>query len=457
MPACAGGGCGYACDSGYTACNAGGTAPACLLTNPNTTAGVFVAPGGSGGSCGSESQPCGTIAEALAVVASSSGTKNIIYLSNGTYTEQVTLPAGVTIQGGWFDSGGSWTHLCNANAQTGAVIQAPAGGSSWTVTASFASVGSSTLDTLTIQSVATALPGQSLYGIIATGSATTLTLNNVDINVAAGGAGAAGTGGASGAAATAACTGSPQSGLPGNPGSAGTGAPSGTYSASGYTPSTGQNGGVVTAAAPGQCGSPPGPAQAGGPLDNPCTNPDSTGCEDDPTYTCTSKAGTCGAGGAPGGPGTGGVGGGSSIGVFVWGAKVTITGSAVGTGNGGAGGTGGTGGTGGAGYQGPNGANSMYATSCTTTSCHKVGTDEVCLCTGAANTVCALGGAGTTGGAGGNGGNGGGGNGGDSYCWYAGGAGSVTATPSECSAGSGGAGGTGGATTGATGNSGHVP
>jgi hypothetical protein len=460
MQACVSGGCTYACDATYTACSAGGSAPACLLTNPSTTTGVFVATGGGTNPslCGGEASPCGTITVGLAAIAQSAGTRNIIYVANGTYTEQVTLAPGVTIQGGWLYSANTWTHWCTANPQTGAVIQAPTG-TGTTVIANFAAAGSATLDTLTIQSIPMAAPGQSLYGIMATGSATSLTLNNVDISVAAGGPGAPGMPGAGGAAATAACTGSPQSGGAGGNGNAGSGAPVGNYSATGYAPSTGQNGGLTTAATAGQCGSPPGSAQTTM-VDNMCGDPGGTGCGEVDPFACTSKAGICGAGGNPGTPGTGGVGGGSSIGLFVWGgASVTVTGSAVGTGNGGAGGAGGTGGNGGGGYLGPNGANGVYGPATTDCTNHCVGkpSEQVCSCLLTNSVICATGGAGTLGGPGGAGGNGGGGNGGDSYCWYAGGGGSVSATPSECSAGSGGTGGTGGATPGATGNSGHVP
>src|SRR6185312_2047466 len=49
-PTCSGTTCGYACSSGYMACN-----NACIASSPNTTAGVFVAPGGGSGACGSES------------------------------------------------------------------------------------------------------------------------------------------------------------------------------------------------------------------------------------------------------------------------------------------------------------------------------------------------------------------------------------------------------------------
>jgi len=439
--ACSGGACGYACSTGYTACNAGGSAPACLLANPDTNKGVFVAPGGAGGACGSESQPCGTIAEALTVIGMSSGTKTIIYLANGTYTEQVTLVPGITIQGGWLDSGGSWTHLCTATPQTGAVIQAPAGAIS-TVNANFAAAGTSTLDTLTIQSLPSASPGQSLYGVMATGGTTTLVLNDVDINVAAagggppGGVGSAGTPGASGACTT------QQDGANGPPGAAGPGAPPGLFLASGYSPANGTGG--KTNGGNGDNGGPPAPPA--------CTTV--TSCDDDGNGNCVSTnpsccntSGSCGNGGAGGGPGGPGQGGGSSVGVYTWGAVVTITGAAITTGTGGNGGPGGPGGPGGSGAQGPLGAAGKYAASC-----HQHCIGSVCACIG--NTplaTCEPAGLGSTGGTGGTGGGGGGGAGGYSYCWYIGPGSVVNASTTACTPGGAGSGGGGGAAGGASG------
>ncbi len=117
---------GTGCGTGEV-CVGGACMNGCSSLKPDTATGVFVAPGGSGGACGSEMQPCGTIAAGLAAIASSTGTKKIVYLANGTYTEQVTLAAGVSIEGGWLDTGGTWTRQCVANPQSGVIIQAPAG------------------------------------------------------------------------------------------------------------------------------------------------------------------------------------------------------------------------------------------------------------------------------------------------------------------------------------------
>ncbi len=437
------------------------SAVACLLTVPNTTAGVFVAPGGSGAACGSESQPCGTIAEALAVIAMSSGTKSIIYLANGAYTEQVALVGGITMQGGWLDSGGSWTHLCTATPQTGAVIQAPAG-ASWTVSASFSAAGSSTLDTLTIQSIATAATGQSLYGVMATGSATTLVLNDVDINVAQGGTGAAGMPGTMGNPGGSGACSSPSSGAAGTNGTTGGNGtdgkpgPQGTFTSAGFVP--GNGGAGVTSGSDGTNGAVGLPGNTAMVSEAAC--PGGTGCGPNQIGPCTGSQGLCGSFGTGGTIGTEGLGGGSSIGVYAWGASVTITGSgasgsgtSVTLGGGGTGGAGGPGGPGGMGTPAQAGAAGQYAATCNT---HCVGT--TCNCIMPQTTSCAseggTGGAGTAGGNGGTGGGGGGGGGGDSYCWYPGGGGTVTPAPgTSCKPGSPGPGGKGGGSsnTGATG------
>jgi hypothetical protein len=426
--ACVNSACTVACNATFTACMGG-----CILAQPDAVAGVFVAPGGGTGACGSESQPCATIAGGLAAIASSQGTKSVVYLANGTYTETVTLPAGIIIQGGWLDTGGTWTHQCVANPQSGAVIQAPANADR-TIVASYN--GSATLDTLTIQNIATAAAGQSLYGVFATGTTTQLLLKNVDIQVAGGGSGNNGVQGTSGAGGAASCA--PTSdGAKGAPGTAGSGAAAGTYSASGYSPNTG---GTGTAGASGDNGT------AGSP--GSCESVMS--CGDDGLGNCvtssTMNCGIIGGTGCPGGgsgPGTPGSGGGSSIGVFDWGAVVTIAGSTIAPGSGGNGGQGGAGGTPGSGSQGPTGTAGKYATSCHVgpTNCALTCT---CHCIGPALTTGGAGGAGSFGGNGGTGGTGGGGSAGDSYCWYQGGGGTVNAANPMCTPGQAGQGGNAG-------------
>jgi hypothetical protein len=425
------------CGNG-NACMGGMCMNNCTSLQPNTVAGVFVAPGGGSGACGSETQPCGTIALGLAAIATSAGTKTILYLANGTYTEQVILPAGITIQGGWLDTGGTWTHLCGspeAGAEAGAVIQAPAG-TATTIVASYS--GTSTLDTVTVQSIPTAAGGQSLYGIMATGAGTSLVLSNVDINVAAGGAGDTGSTGSAGAAGASGACSATSDGLSGSNGTPGAGAVAGTFAAGGFTPNSGMAG--VTSGTDGHNGGQPAAAVCNT-VENDCVF-DCSGCSVDTAYSCCNTAGSCGNGGTGSGPGGPGSGGGSSIGVYVWAATVTVTGGAITTLGGGNGGDGGPGGTPGTGTLGPSGAPGKIPSSCSN-SCHLVAGEPVCTCkAGTLLTTCAAAGPGTRGGDGGQGGQGGGGSGGFSYCWYQGGGGMVTASTSAmCTPGPAGSGG----------------
>jgi hypothetical protein len=409
---------------------------------PDVTHGVFVEPGGAAGSCGDPSRPCPTIAAALDVVGRSGGTRTLVYLSADTFTEQVTLLGGVTMQGGWHDAGGTWTRNCMGKPAS--VVQAPAGVAS-TVIANYA--GSSTLDSLTLASMdgGSVAPGQSVYGVFATGSSTRLILEDVHIEVAGGGAGAAGGGGADGASGGAAGSCAPNgNGATGVAGAAGRPGAS-SYGPGGFAPGAGGDGAAGSAGSNGtQPTTPPVCANA------------ATGCVPQPGKTgavgCTcgvgplsscGTAGTFGCAGAGSAGGSGGGGGGASIGVFAWGATVMVTSGTVTTGPGGAGGNGGPPGTPGAGTAGAAGSPPTLS----------IGLG---ICTGVASvpglSACAActqgfaegkpGGPGGAGGTGGRGAQGGGGAGGDSYCFFQGGGGSVDVDPSvACTRGAAGPGG----------------
>lgn len=429
-PSCSGTTCGFTCNPGFMLCNG-----ACIASAPDTGAGVFVANGGGSGACGSESQPCGTIAAGLAAVASSMGAKTLMYLANGTYTEQVSLPAGLHVIGGWLDTGGTWTAQCVANPQSGAIIAAPANAST-TVTASYS--GTSTLDTLTIQSAPGASSGQSLMGIVAAGSSTILNLNNVDVKmVAAAGAGTGGTVGSNGTNGSGTCGTSYGTGATGCSGSNGAGAGPGTYIASGtYSPTTG---GTAGAGCNGSAGIMP-PAASCISYTNPCSD-DGTctgapaGCQSDPTYQCCNKAAECGNPGTGSGPGSPGTGGGTNVAVFIGGATVTASGGTFTPGNGGNGGDGAAGGTPGTGSGGLSSTPGFVAASCKTLAIAGCKT-----CVKNTQTVCLAAPGNAPGGNGGQGGNGGGGSGGDSYCWYVLG-GSMTAPSTGCTPATAGLGG----------------
>ena len=440
QPDCDASTCGWRCNKNYSACNG-----ACIVTQPDSTNGVFVSVGGATSGCGAPTAPCGTIAAALDVVASSGGAKSLVYLADGTYTEAVTLPAGITVEGGWqYTGGGVWTHQCVLHPEAGAIVQAPAT-SNTTVTANYS--GSSTLSTLTITSKGgPAASNESIYGVFASGASTSLFLSDVAIDVIAGGAGTTGGVGATAGSAGASCA--PGAGGNAGSGAEGNGASAGTYSASGYSPTTGgtgvtgPTGGNGTAAPSSGAGA---PTCVDGVFCSPSGMPGI--CIESNPQSC-GGVGTSGCGGLGSTGGNGGTGGGSSIGVFLWdSAAVTVAGSAIATGNGGNGGNGGAGGAIGSGTAGAAGAaGNPVSSSCVTATC----TPSTAKITGTAGA------AGGTGGKGGQGGQGGGGSGGDSYCYYVGGTGSdnLGATSTTCTPGSGGLGGDQGGT--GQGASGHA-
>jgi hypothetical protein len=427
---------------------------------PNGSMGVFVAQGGgAAGMCGAITAPCGTIAAALAAIAQSGGTKNIVYVAKGTtpYAEQVTLPAGVTIQGGWtYEGGGSWARTCPFDpSQT--VIQAPAGADR-VVIVSYAS-GSSTLDTLTIRNPTAAGTGVSLYGVFASSAQATggaLTLENVAVSVAAGGPGGTGGQGVDGGPPPATCA----VGVtmqPGSPGAAGNGASVGTYDVNGFHPSTGS---TASPGGPGSNGT-AGPAcgQTGGPgemqawqvvtnhysSDSNCCGTTCSTCPGNATAFCGGQ-GTPGCGSTGSAGGAGGTGGGASIGVFVWNETVTLDGTSSITTS--AGGQGGPGGPGGPVYQGSQGAPGAQSTQVFSTACTPMA-GPVCIQSYQPLDGGSPGGPGYSGGIGGQGG---GGAGGDSICIVSHQGSSVTTTAS-CTHGAGGTPGAGGSPTPAPGRS----
>ncbi len=355
--------------------------------------GLFVAPTGSDTAPCSQAAPCATIQHAIGVARNTTPPVPPIYVQGDhTYTEQLTLQAGVQIIGGW---SADWaTHDCTPPT----IVQAPPPMTT-TVLASYA--GTSTLSSLTVESKANANPGETIVGISATGASTVLDLSYVVVNVAGGGDGLAGSAGDAGVAVTAACATAGDGGASEVPGGKGTGADAGWFTDTGFASMTGGPGGT------GGNGM-NGPAGAAGSCIRcyaTCTG----------TILCSGTDGgvECGNPGEPGcgGPGGfGGVGGGtggSSVALFVSGATVKLTGGILQSGNGGAGGPGGPGGGGAAGSVGAEGT---VSASCGTTCASVSSTCSV------GNPETAAGGApGGKGGAGAGGGAGGDGAGGDSY------------------------------------------
>jgi hypothetical protein len=395
----------------------------CGVTMVDLVHGIFVAPppgGVDSAGCGtSPSSPCASIGQGLmtATIKTDAGAGNIVYVAGGPtggspaapYVEKVTLPGGVTVQGGWHWAGGGsseWTFDCSASPESVVTVQAPSA-DNMTVIAN-SNNGMSTLSTLTVLSKATANPGESLYAIFATGANTQLTLTDVVVTMQQGGTGPTGTN-ANSAAPAAPASSSCSSGdgnsmtTSGSVGTAGAGA---SVSSTGFATHTG---GMGSNGTPGDNGT---AGQAAMPQSYPACVKAPPACTSGQAM-CTGAPGVNGCGGGAGLAGTGGGGGGSSVAVFAFDAMVTITAGVLQAGNGG---TGGPGGTGSAGAMGSQGAVGQF-TNCAQSTC---ASSSLCMVTGM-TTAAAGGTSGGTGGQGSNGGQGGGGAGGDSYSILTGG------------------------------------
>jgi hypothetical protein len=379
----------------------------CATTTVDAVHGVFVAPGGTNGAgCGTTtSSPCQSITAGIATAATATGgvARNIVYVSAGVYTEKITLVGGVTVRGGWHASGATWTFDCGPAPESQVIVQAPPT-SNGTVVANGNDGMTATLSTLTVLSKAAANPGESLYGIFATGANTLLALTDVVVTMQAGGAGQAGTIGAPGVAPPASC--SVSDGTTNADGNVGTAGTVGTFSSTGFTARTGATGGAGAAGDNGTSGGPGMSASVSVCGPDPCTNGQAN---------CVGGAGANGCGGGGGLGGSGGTGGGSSVAIFAYDATVTVIAGGLQAGNGGSGGAGGAGGAGAAGSSGATGVPSV----CAQSACSDSG---ALSCTPLGMDVTGPGGlAGGPGGQGGAGGQGGGGAGGDSYVIVTGG------------------------------------
>jgi hypothetical protein len=389
--------------------------PPCALQTVDSSQGVFVTTYGMDNSTCAIGTPCLTVQ--AAIQAARVNGMPTVYIANGLYTESVQLFPGVTLMGGWNALGPTWTPVCSGNRSSVVTIQAPASSTQATIVANNL-IGLATISTLTVKSVdqSAVMPGQSLYGIAATGGMTQVALLNVDVVMANAGNGVAGAAGDAGGNSCGA-EGSEDAGADGGPsGMAGMPSDGGTYAATGYTPGAGA------------VGSPGGNGVDGmlvaGPTCSPCITscvcgPSCSLCEATPGSSCGTPA-TPSCAGVGGQGGLGGAGGGSSIALFAWDAMVSVSGGSLSAGTGGAGGNGGVGGTGGA----AEGANTGSPGQVCGTSCLHVGPG--CETAGAAHGAGGSVGASTPGGAGGQGG---GGAGGSSFAVYVGGAGRITGLP----------------------------
>jgi hypothetical protein len=384
--------------------------------------GVFVLPSGQDNqTCGSRAAPCMTIAQGVSRASKQGKTK--LYVGPGTYVESVGLVAGLTVEGAWDVQGSVWSPDCSLTSANLANLEAPADASTTVLAEDLNGAATLRLVTVLSKDPSAVGPGESIYGILARGASTALTLDTVVVTVAAGGDGVTGNAGATGApAALTGCTASDGAG--GLPGSAASPSDGGTFTINGWAPGAGGPGGV---AGNGHAGS------AGG----------DGGCEVDACscmpgnctahFTECAASGESGCGGAGGTGGQGGLGGGSSVALYVWGANVTCVDSYLTAGNGGNGGNGGDGGAGGAGSAGEPGAQLQCNAQCGVN-------PSGCVVVGA--WLTADGGApGGLGGAGGTGAAGGGGAGGWSCGYYVDGTGTVKTTATSFQVGSAGHGG----------------
>lgn len=442
---CSSGSCGWTCNASYEQCGS-----TCLLAVPDAVDGVFVAQGGPLTSCGTMSNPCGSVTAGLEAVLQSSGAKTIVYVAQSAtpYVENAYWSGVVTIQGGWLYAAGQWSHPC-ALDPTQTVIEAPASASSSIMVQGTGA--QLTADTLTLVAQDATTHGASRYGAMVSGGR--LTMTNVVVRVGNAGTGDDGAQGAAGSAAPANCNAG--KGLDGAPGAAGTGASAGLYEGSpgAYLPLSGENGNLGGAGDNGTAAPPVG--APGGPqctdvypgtntTNGSCCNIGSgdgqgcLSCGGSPTTQICASVGTQGCGSAGSGGGTGGNGGGASLGVYANGsATLVLQNVSITTGAGGNGGNGGYGGSVVAGSSGTTGASKQYVSSCGT---HCNSQTMTCSCNPSTYGTLA-GSTGGSGGAGGTGGRGGGGSGGDSFCYASDGTASVTATGLTCTPGSAGLGG----------------
>jgi hypothetical protein len=360
--------------------------------------------------CGTQDTPCKSIAHAMDL-ASAIG-KTVIRVGQGEYREQLVLRSGFTIEGGWIaltKSGGHvWYVDCRGQpiASQQATLLAPDEVDVAVIAKNLEKPA--VVSTMTVKTKEKgkdgllSQPGETLYGVKALGETTRLTLSDVYVVAGEGGRGGDGVPGGLGPAASGDCE--PQSGEPGGSGGAGDHGKLSELDSNGVVTHAGETGAL---GAPGKNGAPPAAPKC------------ETGCCHSSVGNCGTtdpscgKAGGAGCGGGGGFGGTGGQGGGSSVGLFVADAQVTVIRGELRADKGGAGGNGGPGGGGGAGATGSKGdPGPVCPTSCP-------------LGLGCSNEKSGPGGEGSVGGTGGPGGQGGGGAGGSTYGYVAVGKGGV--------------------------------
>ncbi len=336
-------------DGGIDLCTADGGVPV-----DSTQLFVSAEVGEDTASCGNKDAPCKTIKAALDAL---SPNVKRIYLATPRhpgvkYVETVTLPPNIELQGGWSvrgsaQSGLEWQPICESSLIDPQQIPNIVGSESATIR--LVDTPGVTLKNVVI-GTRTPGPGESLYGIVATGASTVVTLDHVIVSVGKAGDGVDGDAGEDGVVG------------PDGPCPIGVGA-------SPEAGTDGLPGGAFTFDVDGIHGTEPGPGGPGG-LGRNGTVPEDGGCHAYATCAlgslgCKSNAGTsCGSpgavgcGGAPGTGGAGGQNGGSAVGIYASGATVIVNVGSINVGGGGNGGNGGKGGNGGEGTLGEGGGGS---------------------------------------------------------------------------------------------------
>jgi hypothetical protein len=386
----------------------------CENVTADPTTGVFVdwKSGADSATCGTTpATPCQTVQQGINQAHNSVSTPNV-YVADGTYWESITLEGNVNVYGGWTTGATAWTRECS---QATTVIVAPPTAHTTVTLGS----GTAKLSTLTIESkgAADVQPGESIFGIVATGETTTLALVFVTVTTASGGSGAGGAEGDAGITPPSACgDNAGDGGSPVGTGTKGTGADGGWFTASGYVATSGGPGGVGASGTNGTAGGPDTCVSCVTGCSGSVTSCSISGS----TSTC-GNPGQAGCGGGAGAGGAGGGGGGSSVALLAWDATINLTMTVLQAGGGGQGAGGGPGGPGGSGSPGMTGTDSPL---CNTACDGVLGLG----CNAGGPDAAGLGGhAGGPGGNGTSGGPGGDGSGGDAFAYVEGGNASVHA------------------------------
>ncbi len=366
---------------------------------------IYVSPGALSGD-GSAMAPFGTIAAAVSLAAARN--VSIVYLNEGEYIEQVTVPytpAGVVLTGGFRRSGANWRRNCDADQRSGTLITpGSAVGITFRDARARSGLANLTVATKPSGAMSGATPAETLIGVLVVGDSSVVALRNVAVIAGAGGSAEQPV--APAAAGNIACNGrmgcSTSAPPPGGTGADGADASrQGTFDPTGFTPADGAQG---TPGQPGANGLIGGP---GAPPVQQCHYCGSNMCNLGDGSPAPS--GTCGCGGLAGGGGSAGRGGGASVALLVSGNATVIDAQhcLLRAQSGGSGAAGTAGGAPGGGTMGAPGATVDCFGGCDTS--------NPSACYGTNNMRMAGGAMGGPGSAGGMGGHGGAGAGGPSY------------------------------------------